>query len=138
MPPSSSSRQPPEQPGKRNNNQSAKPAGPPTKPFLRFYYSDSLHAKTLTVLAAVEQAEDSTQHRDTLSDIVMELAGSGMDYYYLRPLKLAKASPVLARSARLGINGVLWVMAPVIRRVIARMDKPQLLAVCTHIRDCME
>ena len=138
MTPSSNSRQPPEQPGKRNNNQSARPSAPTTKPFLRFYYSDSLHAKTLVVLAAVEQAEDSTQHRDALSDIVMELASSGMDYYYLRPLRLAKASPVLARSARLGINGVIWVMAPVIRSVIGRMDKRQLHAVCSHIRECME
>ena len=50
---------------------------------------------------------------------------------------LANSSRVLERSARMGINGVLWVMAPVIRKVIGRMEKPQLLAVCTHIRDLM-
>jgi hypothetical protein len=138
MPPSSNSRQSPEQPLKRNNNQSARPSAPTTKPSLRFYYADGLHAKILDVLETVEQAEDSTRHRQALCDIVLELAGTGMHYYYLRPLRLAKTSHVLERSARMGINGVLWVMAPVIRNVIGRMNKPQLLAVCSHIRECME
>ena len=110
---------------------------PRQAPSLRFYYSNSLHAKVLSVLETVEGAEDSRLHREVLADVVMELAGSGMDYYYLRPLRLANSSRVLERSARMGINGVLWVMAPVIRKVIGRMEKPQLLAVCTHIRDLM-
>jgi hypothetical protein len=107
------------------------------EPSLHFYYSSSLHVRLLAVLEDVEQAKDSTQHRGALSDVVIELASIGMDYYYLRPLRLAKSSPVLARSARMGINAVLWIMSPVIRKVIGGMDQPQLLAVCTHIRQLM-
>jgi hypothetical protein len=137
MPPSTSkrpSRQSADGAGKRPPDRSARPG----RHSLRFYYSESLHARTLAVLEAVEQAEDCTRHREALSGIVLALASTGMDYYYLRPLRLAKAGPLLSRSARMGINGVLWVMAPVIRSVIGRMNRDQLLAVCTHIRDLME
>ena len=133
-----SKKQPPRQPARGNNSKPVDPPPAPGGPSLRFYYSDSLHEKILDVLAKVEQAEDSTRHREALCTIVLELAGTGMHYYYLRPLSLAKTSPVLERSARMGINGVLWVMAPVIRNVIGRMDKPHLLAVCTHIRQLMD
>ena len=68
----------------------------------------------------------------------MELNGAGMEYYYLRPLGLAKVSPRLEKSARLGIGGVVLVMAPVIRTVIKRMDREELLAVCRHMRELME
>ena len=60
------------------------------EPFLRFYHSKALRAKTLAVLSSVEQAKD-LQHRDELADIVVELTNSGMDYYFLRPLKIANA-----------------------------------------------
>jgi hypothetical protein len=55
--------------------------------FLRFYHSESLRAKTLTVLTAVEKAEDGTRHRDALADIVAELTDSGLHYYFLKPVE---------------------------------------------------
>ena len=69
----------------------AKASAPSTQPFLRFYHSKSLRTKTLAVLATLEKAKDSTQHRDALADVIGELIDSGMEYYFLRPLKLAKA-----------------------------------------------
>ena len=67
------------------------------EPSLRFYHSKALRAKTLAVLSSVEHAKD-LQHRDELSDLVVELTNSGMDYYFLRPLRLAKAGFVSAVS----------------------------------------
>lgn len=108
------------------------------KPFLRFYHSDSLRAKTFTVLTTLEQAQDSTRHRNILSDLVLELTDTGLEYYFLRPLKLAKVSFVVEQSAHMGMGGVKRVMAPVIRNIIGHMDKHQLLTVCSHIRQLME
>jgi hypothetical protein len=63
---------------------------------------------------------------------------SGMNYYFLRPLKVAKAGFVSEQSAKLGMAGATRVLASVIRTIIGRMDKAQLLAVCSYIRELME
>jgi hypothetical protein len=109
----------------------------PSKPFLRFYHSAALRKKTLSLLDSIEQAEDATMRRDALSDLVMELTNSGMDYYFLRPLKLAKPGFLVEQSANLGLAGVRQVMGSVVRQIIGRMDSPQLLSVCGSIRQLM-
>ncbi len=133
-----SSKQPSKRAAKRTTKQSVKPTLSPDKPFIRFYYSESLRAKTLVVLTTVEQAQDSTRHRDALSDIVLELTDSGIEYFFMRPLKLVQVGFVTEQSARLGMETVKRVMTPVIRNIIGHMDKQQLLAVCSYIRQLME
>ena len=108
------------------------------RPFIRFYHSESLRAKTLAVLVALEEADDSTRHRNALSDIALELVDSGMDYFLMRPLRLAKVGFVVEQTASMGIGGVKRVLTPVIRNIIGRMDEQQLLTVSNHIRDLME
>ncbi len=116
----------------------AKASSASTQPFLRFYFSKPLRAKTLAVLGTLEKAKDSTQHRDALADIVVELTDSGMEYYFLRPLKLAKAGFITEQSANLGMGAATRVLASVIRSIIGRMDSPQLLSVCGYIRRLMK
>jgi hypothetical protein len=113
----------------------AKHASASREPFLRFYHSSRLRAETLAVLKALEQARDSTQHHEALSNVVVALTESGMEYYFLRPLKLAKVGFVVEQSARLGMKGALRVQASIVRNIIGRMDGPQLLAICGHIRN---
>ena len=111
---------------------------PSTKPFLRFYHSEALRAKTLAVLTTIEKAEDRKKHRDALADIVVELTDSGLEYYFMRPLKLAKAGFFTEQSASLGLGAVKRVFASVIRNIIGRMDNPQLLSVCSSVRQLMK
>ncbi|NWF70304.1 MAG: hypothetical protein HXY40_14555 [Chloroflexi bacterium] len=117
---------------------STPPAESSTKPFLRFYHSDGLRTKTLTVLNKLEQAKDCTRHRDILAQLVVELTNSGMDYYFMRPLKLAKVGFIVEQSAVMGMSGATRVLASVIHNIIGRMDRPQLLFVCSYIRELME
>ena len=117
---------------------SVKKSSPSTQPFLRFYHSEILRAKTLAVLTTLEKSKDSTKHRDALADIVGELTDSGMEYYFLRPLKLAKAGFFVEQSANLGMSAATGVLASVMRNIIGAMDGPQLLVVCSHIRQLME
>ena len=117
---------------------SIKAPQPSTKPFLRFYHSEALRAKTLAVLTAIEKAKDGKPHRDALADIVVELTDAGLEYYFMRPLKLAKAGFFTEQSASLGIGAVKRVFGSVIRNVIGRMDSPQLLSVCRSIRHLMK
>ena len=115
-----------------------KSSSPSPQPFLRFYHSESLRAKTLAVLTTLEKAKDRTKHRDALANIIVELTDSGMEYYFLRPLKLAKAGFFIEQSANLGMSATTAVLATVIRNMIGRMDGPQLLTVCSYIRQLME
>ncbi|MCC7446302.1 MAG: hypothetical protein IT324_02750 [Anaerolineae bacterium] len=111
---------------------------PSSKPFMRFYFPAALRDKTLKILTTIEQAKDSTQHRNTLSDLVMELTNSGIDYYFMKPLRLAKMGFVVEQSATVSMVGATRVLGSVIYGIIGRMDKTQLLIVCSHIRQLME
>ena len=108
------------------------------EPFMRFYHSDKLRARTLAVLSALEEASDPEEHRDSLADLVVELTESGMDYYFLRALKLAKAGFLVEQSARLGMSGAVKLIGSVSRKFIGRMDSAQLLVVSRHIRELAE
>jgi len=108
-----------------------------SKPFLRFYHSAALRKKTLTLLGTIEQARNATTHREALSNLVIELTDSGMDYYFIKPLKLAKPGFLVEQSAKLGLAGVQQVMGSVVRQIIGRMDSPQLLSICGSIRQLM-
>jgi hypothetical protein len=116
---------------------SAKPAAvaATTEPSIRFYHSEELRAKTHAVLAALEASPDQAKHSDAVADLVADLTEAGMDYYYLRALRLAQVGFVVEQSARLGMSGAVRLISSVSRKFIVRMDKDQLLIIARHIRD---
>jgi len=59
------------------------------KPFLRFHHSAPLRRKTLTVVEALEQAENPVAHADALADLVVELTNAGLDAYFMPLLTIA-------------------------------------------------
>jgi len=104
------------------------------KPFLRFYHSSDLQARTHAVLSALEAAPELDGHGDALADLVAELTEAGMNDYYLRALKSAKVGFVAEQSARLAMSGAVKLISSVSRKFIVRMDSAQLLVVAEHIR----
>ncbi len=108
-----------------------------SKPFLRFYHSEALRKKTLSLLSNIEQAQDAVAHRDALADLVVALTNAGLDYYFMKQLKLARPGMVVEQLANLGMAGAQQVMGSVIRQVIGRMNNPQLISVCGSIRQLM-
>ncbi len=112
-------------------------SGSAVKPFLRFYHSEALRKKTLAVLASLESARDPTEHRGALADIAVELTNGGLDYFFLQPLKAAKAGFVVEQSASIGMTGVQQLMGSVVRNVIGRMTGAQLLSVGQSLRQFM-
>ena len=89
------------------------------------------------MLKALESARDPTAHRGSLANLAVELTNAGLDYYFIKPLKLAKAGFVVEQSASLGMTGVQQLMGSVIRNVIGRMDGSQLLSVGNSLRQFM-
>ena len=125
-------------PKRRQSSESPSlPPESPARPFLRFYHSEALRTQTLALLDTIEQARDPARHRAALGDLVMELTKSGMDYFFLGPLRVAEAGIVAERAASLGLAGVRRAMGPVIRQMIGRMGDAQLLSVCGSIRQLM-
>ena len=114
------------------------PSGSSAKPFLRFYHSEELRKRTIAMLKALEGARDPTVHRGALAEIAVDLTNSGLDYYFIQPLKVAKAGFIVEQSAGLGMTGVQQLMGSVIRNVIGRMDGPQLLSVGHSLRRFMQ
>jgi len=107
-------------------------------PHLRFYHSESLRTRTLTVLDALETAEDATIHSKALAEVVLELTETGLAYYFVKPVQDAKVGLMAEQSTKLGIAGIRRVMGPVTRRVIGGMNATQLLSVSKHIRHLMK
>ena len=112
-------------------------SGPDSMLFLRFHHSQELRAKTPQVLEAVEGAETPSEHAGRLTELVLELTDSGMNQFFLQPLKATKANFVVQQSAALGLSGVQKVLGTVIRNIVGRMDDRQLLSVCGSIRHFM-
>ena len=106
--------------------------------YLRFFISDSLRAKTVNVLNTLEQAKDCTRYRNALAETVVELTNAGIDYYFMRPLRLAKVGFVVEQSANVSLSGATRVLATVIHNIIGHMDETQVLFVCSYIRQLME
>ena len=109
-----------------------------SRPFFRFYHSESLRAQTLAVITSIEKAKDGRPHREALAQVVVELSDRGMEYFFLRPLKLAKMSFLVQQSANLGMAAASGIMASAVRSIIGRMDHAQLLAICSYMRQLME
>jgi hypothetical protein len=116
----------------------AEPSEAPTRPSLRFFHSAELRARTLAVLASIEQAEDPRAGRAALGDLVVDLTHSGIDYFFLAPLRQVEAGFFAQQTASFGMGGALKIMAPMTRKLIGGMDAPQLLAVCAYIRQLMD
>ena len=121
----------------RNPRPAKAAPAPSAPPFLRYYQSNELRARTLAVLEFLEQAEDPTKHRSDLAELVVALTNEGLDAFFLKPLAQAKVGFLVQKSADLGMAGAQQVMGSVLRNIIGRMEGPQLLSVCGSIRHFM-
>ena len=85
----------------------------------------------------LEHSEDPMQYRNELGNLVVELTNAGMDYFFIKPIELAKVGFITQQSANLGVAAQRRVISPIIRRIIGGMDKNQLLIICSYIRQLM-
>ena len=108
------------------------------EPYLRFHLSVALRKKTVAVLDQLEASSDPTEHRKALANIVVDLTRCGMDEFFMKPLKLAKAGFITEQSAALGMEGAVQVISSVIRNIIGGMGTPQLRSVCGSVGQFMQ
>ena len=94
-------------------------------------------ARIRPIHEALQPLQDVARPADALAELAVELTNSGLHYYFIKPLKVAKAGFILEQSASIGMAGVQQVIATVIRNIIARMDGPQLLSIGDSLRQFM-
>lgn len=111
---------------------------PKAKPSLRFFHSSALRARTDKLLLAIEHDKDPKQHAGELAALVASLTEAGLDYYYLKPLALAKVSFMARQTANLGLAGALRIMSPMIRSILGSLEGGQLRIISRHIRQLMD
>ena len=109
-----------------------------TPPSLRFYLSTKLQKRLLASLAKMERSDDATEHHIELAEMIVELTNEGLNYYFLRSLKLAHAGFIVQQSANIGILAVQRLAAPVIRNIVGRLGHEQLLSVASTIRELQD
>ena len=120
-------------PASQGSKAAAAAAG--SEPYLRFHHSLDLRARTDAVLAALEESPDDAGHGAALADLVAELTGAGMDYYFLKALRRAQVGMIAEQSARLAMAGAVKLVSTVSRKYIVGMNQTQLLQVAAHMRD---
>jgi hypothetical protein len=122
---------------RKTSNAAITPSRAPGGASLRFRLSDDLQGRLTGILAIVETAGDASRHRTELSETIIEVMNEGLDYYFMRSLRLARAGFIIEQSASLGLVGVRRVMAPVIRKIVGRLTHDQLRSVASSIRELM-
>lgn len=104
------------------------------QPSIRFFHSTELKEKTDAVISELESNPDYPKHGDAMANLVADLIDAGMDYYFVKALKLAKIGFISEKSAMLGIASAVKLISSVSRKFIVRMDSNQLSVVATHIQ----
>jgi hypothetical protein len=122
---------------RKTSNAATTPPRAPAGASLRFWLSEDLQGRLTGILAIIETAGEASRHHTELSETIIEVTNEGLDYYFMRSLRLARAGFIVEQSASLGLVGVRRVMAPVIRKIVGRLTHDQLRSVASSIRELM-
>ncbi len=105
------------------------------EPGARFAFAvpGELAARTEAVVAKLRADDDRKQHLPELVKVVLELTATGLHYYFLYPLELAKVGLVSRSAAKVGIAAAGKSIPVIVRRVIGSMSDDQLLEVAEFL-----
>ena len=102
-----------------------------------FQISPELMAEAQEALAAVRQDPAHKPNVEALLDVVLELTDRGLDFYYLEPLRRARAGTMTTSAAKLGLAAAGRGIPPIIRRVIGSLDEDQILGIADFIDEIL-
>lgn len=105
--------------------------------FFRFTLPDALGVRTKRVLAAIAENDEPGQYGTELSEVIIALMDAGLKFYFLDPMKRIRLNAVVFQGSALGLAGVLGIIAPMVRNVVAHLDDKQLREVAQIMREMM-
>ena len=109
------------------------------EPGARFAFAvpPELAARTEAVVAKLRSDDDRKQHVPELVEVVLELTETGLHYYFLHPLELAKVGVVARSAAKVGIAAAGRGIPVIVQKVVSGMSDDQLLAVAEFMARTM-
>ena len=102
-----------------------------------FQIPPELMAEAQEALAAVREDPAHEPNVEALLGVVLELTDRGLDFYYLEPLRRARAGAMTTSAAKLGIAAAGRGIPPIIRRVISSLDEDQILEIADFIDEML-
>lgn len=90
------------------------------------------------VQALIQQAkQEGTADLDTLLGVIAELTNTGLDFYFLNPLRRMGAGGMTLKAAEMGVHSTQKGINLVIRKVVQRLEGCQLVAITGFLEEIM-
>lgn len=102
-----------------------------------FRITPELAERAQAALRAVREDPSDEYHVEGLVEVILELTERGMDFYYLEPLRRARAGTITTSAARLGIAAAGRGIPTIVRRVVSSLDEEQLLSIAGFVDEIL-
>ena len=102
-----------------------------------FRISPELMERAQAALRAVREDPSDEDEVNALLEVILELTDHGMDFYYLEPLRRARAGTITTTAARVGLAAAGRGIPAIIRRVISSLDEGQLLSIADFVDEIL-
>ncbi|PSF10561.1 hypothetical protein C7H09_06355 [Marinobacter fuscus] len=98
--------------------------------------ADELRTRALyTVRELKDRGEADKQTVDQLYELIVELTESGLDFFFLEPLRRLNAGSVMMGVARVGTGSMLKGSKMVVHKVLKKLDAQSLGAILDFIEE---
>ena len=102
-----------------------------------FRISPELMERARAAVAAARRDPTEEDHIEELIEVILELTDRGLDFYYLEPLRRARAGTMALSATRLGLAAASRGIPPTVRRVITGFDEEQVLVIADFLDEIL-
>lgn len=95
--------------------------------------AEDLITRAAQLRQRIEKEGASREHIDALYHLVMDMTESGLDFFFLEPLRRLGAGTVMMGMASVGISSTMKGTRMVIHRVLKKMDDRHVVTVLDFI-----
>lgn len=98
--------------------------------------SDELRTRALDTVAKLRSHGKADKAAiEKLFNLIIELTESGLDFFFLEPLRRLRASSMMTGMARVGISSMVKASRMVIHKVLKKLDDRSLSAILDFIEE---
>ena len=102
-----------------------------------FRISPELMDRAQAAVAAVRADPSKKQTVKELVKVILEMTDTGLDYYFVEPLRRARVGTMGMSTARLGIAAAGRGIPPIVRRVLTSLSEQQLLSIADFLDEIL-
>ena len=110
---------------------------PETKSYLAFPVPEDLRSRTEDVIAAIRKSSAPKELSDDLAEVVVELTRTGLESYFIAPLKRAKVNAVALGSAKVTVATAGKSLPLLVRRVAGMLSGRQIIEIAEFLDESL-